>query len=159
MSDDARGAPDNPGVVAPPPLIYAGALALGLVANKLYPMAFLPRAVSRVLGLPLIFGGLAIGLLGFREMRRAETNVDPYKPATAIVTEGPYRFTRNPLYVGMTLVYSGITALFNAFPAAMLLPLALAVMRRGVIEREERYLERKFGDEYLAYKARVRRWL
>jgi protein-S-isoprenylcysteine O-methyltransferase Ste14 len=159
MSDDARGAPDNPGVVAPPPLIYAGALALGLVANKLYPMAFLPRAVSRVLGLPLIFGGLAIGLLGFREMRRAETNVDPYKPATAIVTEGPYRFTRNPLYVGMTLVYSGITALFNAFPAAMLLPLALAVMRGGVIEREERYLERKFGDEYLAYKARVRRWL
>ena len=159
MSDDARGAPDNPGVVAPPPLIYAGALALGLVANKLYPMAFLPRAVSRVLGLPLIFGGLTIGLLGFREMRRAETNVDPYKPATAIVTEGPYRFTRNPLYVGMTLVYSGITALFNALPAAMLLPLALAVMRRGVIEREERYLERKFGDEYLAYKARVRRWL
>ena len=159
MSDDARGAPDNPGVVAPPPLIYAGALTLGLVANKLYPMAFLPRAVSRVLGLPLIFGGLAIGLLGFREMRRAETNVDPYKPATAIVTEGPYRFTRNPLYVGMTLVYSGITALFNAFPAAMLLPPALAVMRGGVIEREERYLERKFGDEYLAYKARVRRWL
>jgi protein-S-isoprenylcysteine O-methyltransferase Ste14 len=159
MSDDARGAPDNPGVVAPPPLIYAGALALGLVANKLYPMAFLPRAVSRVLGLPLIFGGLTIGLLGFREMRRAETNVDPYKPATAIVTEGPYRFTRNPLYIGMTLVYSGIIALFNAFPAAMLLPLALAVMRGGVIEREERYLERKFGDEYLAYKARVRRWL
>jgi protein-S-isoprenylcysteine O-methyltransferase Ste14 len=159
MSDDARGAPDNPGVVAPPPLIYAGALALGLVANKLYPMAFLPRAVSRVLGLPLIFGGLAIGLLGFREMRRAETNVDPYKPATAIVTEGPYRFTRNPLYVGMTLVYTGITALSNALLAAMLLPLVLAVMRRGVIEREERYLERKFGDEYLAYKARVRRWL
>jgi protein-S-isoprenylcysteine O-methyltransferase Ste14 len=159
MSDDARGAPDNPGVVAPPPLIYAGALALGLVANKLYPMAFLPRAVSRVLGLPLIFGGLAIGLLGFREMRRAETNVDPYKPATAIVTEGPYRFTRYPLYLGMTLVHSGITVLFNALPAAMLLPLALAVMRGGVIEREERYLERKFGDEYLAYKARVRRWL
>jgi protein-S-isoprenylcysteine O-methyltransferase Ste14 len=143
----------------PPPLIYAGALALGLVANKLYPMAFLPRAVSRVLGLPLIVGGLAIGLLSFREMRRAETNVDPYKPATAIVTEEPYRFTRNPLYVGMTLVYSGITALFNAFPAAILFPLALAVMRGGVIEREERYLEGKFGDEYLAYKARVRRWL
>jgi protein-S-isoprenylcysteine O-methyltransferase Ste14 len=159
MSDDARGAPDNPGVVAPPPLIYAGALALGLVANRLYPIAFLPRAVSRVLGLPLVFGGLAIGLLGFREMRRAETNVDPYKPATAIVTEGPYRFTRNPLYLGMTLVHSGIIALFNALPAAMLLPLALAVMRRGVIEREERYVESKFGDEYLAYKARVRRWL
>src|SRR5215203_6288246 len=159
MSDDARGAPDNPGVVAPAPLIYAGALALGLVANRLYPIAFLPREVSRVLGLPLIFGGLAIWLRGFREMRRADTNVDSYKPSTAIVTGRPYRFTRNPLYVGMKLVYSGITALFNALPAAMLLPLALAVMRRGVIEREERYLERKFGDEYLAYKARARRWL
>jgi protein-S-isoprenylcysteine O-methyltransferase Ste14 len=159
MSDDARGVPDNPGVVAPPPLIYAGALALGLATNRLYPIPFLPRAVSRVLGLPLIFSGLAIGMLGFREMRRADTNVDPRQPTTAIVTEGPYRFTRNPLYVGMTLIYSGITALSNALPAAMLLPLALAVMRRGVIEREERYLERKFGDEYLAYKARVRRWL
>ncbi len=159
MSDDARGAPDNPGVVAPPPLIYAGALALGLVANKLYPMAFLPRAVSRVLGLPLIFGGLTIGLLGFREMRRAETNVDPYKPATAIVTEGPYRFTRNPLYVGFTLVYGGISALANAPWAALLLPFVLVVMRRGVIDREERHLERKFGEEYLRYKERVRRWI
>jgi protein-S-isoprenylcysteine O-methyltransferase Ste14 len=159
MSDDAHGAPDNPGVVAPPPLIYAGALVIGLLANALYPVAFLPRTVARVSGLPLIFGGLAIGLLGFHEMRRAETNVDPYKPATAIVTEGPYRFTRNPLYVGMTLMYSGITALFNALPAALLLPIVLAVMQRGVIAREERYLEGKFGEEYLDYKARVRRWI
>ena len=159
MSDDSRGAPDNPGVVASPPLIYAGWLAAGLLANALHPVAFLPRAVSRVSGLPLIFGGLAIGLLGFREIRRAETNADPYMPTTAIVTGGPYRFTRNPLYVGMTLIYGGITALFNALPAVLLLPIALAVMQRGVIAREERYLERKFGDEYLDYKARVRRWI
>jgi len=159
MSEDARGAPDNPGVIAPPPLIYAGALAAGLLANRLYPLAFVPRGLWRVLCLPLILGGLLIGFLGFRAMRRAETNVDPRQPATAIVTEGPYRFTRNPLYLSMTLIYAGITALANALPAAVLLPIVLRIMRRGVIELEERYLERKFGDEYLNYKARVRRWV
>ena len=159
MSEDARGAPDNPGVIAPPPLIYAGALAAGLLANRLYPLAFVPRGLWRVLGLPLILGGLLIGFLGFRAMRQAETDVDPRQPTTAIVTEGPYRFTRNPLYLSMTLIYAGITALANALPAAVLLPIVLRIMRRGVIELEERYLERKFGDEYLNYKARVRRWV
>jgi protein-S-isoprenylcysteine O-methyltransferase Ste14 len=159
MSDDARETPDNPGVIAPPPLIYAGALAIGLLANRLYPIAFVPRGLSRVLGWPLIVGGPAVGSLGLREMKRADTNVDPRDPTTAIVTGGPYRFTRNPLYLSMTLIYAGITALANALPAALLLPFVLHIMRRGVIEREERYLERKFGDEYLDYKARVRRWI
>jgi protein-S-isoprenylcysteine O-methyltransferase Ste14 len=159
MSDDAHESQDNPGVIAPPPLIYAGALARGLLANVLSPILFLPRGLSRVLGWPLIVGGLLIGSLAFREMRRAGTNVDPREPTTAIVTEGPYRFTRNPLYLCLTLVYAGISALANALWAILLLPLILAVMRRGVIEREERYLERKFGGEYLNYKERVRRWI
>jgi protein-S-isoprenylcysteine O-methyltransferase Ste14 len=156
MNDEGR---DNPGVIAPPPLIYAGALAAGLIVNRLYRVPFLPRGLTRVLGWPLIAGGLAIGLLGFREMKRADTNVDPREPTTAIVTAGPYRFTRNPLYLSMTLMYVGISALANALSAILLLPAVLAVMRRGVIEREERYLEGKFGDEYLSYKSRVRRWL
>jgi protein-S-isoprenylcysteine O-methyltransferase Ste14 len=156
---DAPGNADNPGVIAPPPLIYAGALAIGLLANRRYRLAFLPRGLRRVLGWPLIFGGLVIGILGVREMKRAGTNVDPRESTTAIVTGGPYRFTRNPLYLSMTLIYGGITTLANALPAALLLPIVLAIMRRGVIEREERYLERKFGDEYLDYKARVRRWI
>jgi protein-S-isoprenylcysteine O-methyltransferase Ste14 len=159
MSDDARGTPDNPGVVAPPPLIYAGALAIGLLANRLYPIPFLPRALAQVLGWLLIAGGFSIGSLGFREMKRAGTNVDPREPTTAIVTGGPYRFTRNPLYLSMTLIYSGVTARANALPAALLLPVVFHIMRRGVIEREERYLEGKFGDEYLNYKAQVRRWI
>lgn len=159
MSGEPREIPDNPGVIAPPPLIYAGTLILGLGVKRLLPTPFLPRSLSRIFGWPLVVCGLAIGLLGFREMRRAGTNVDPYEPTTAVVTEGPYRFTRNPLYVGMTLIYAGITARANALPAALLLPLVLAVMRRGVIEREEAYLERKFGDEYLRYKDRVRRWI
>jgi protein-S-isoprenylcysteine O-methyltransferase Ste14 len=159
MSDDTPGNADNPGVIAPPPLIYAGALVIGLLANRMYPVPFIPRGLSRVLGWPLIVGGLVIGSLGFREMQRAGTNVDPREPTTAIVTGGPYSFTRNPLYLSMTLIYGGITALAKALPAALLLPIVLAIMRRGVIEREERYLERKFGDEYLDFKARVRRWI
>lgn len=159
MSDETRNSADNPGVIAPPPLIYAGALAAGLLANRLRPIPFLPPAVGRILGPSLIVGGALVGILGFRAMSRAGTNVDPYKPSTAIVEEGPYRYTRNPLYVGMTLIHIGVSALANALPPILLLPIALAVVRRGVIEREERYLERKFGDEYLSYKTRARRWI
>jgi protein-S-isoprenylcysteine O-methyltransferase Ste14 len=150
---------DNPGVIAPPPLIYAGALLAGLLANRRFHAPLLPRRLARMLGWPLIAGGLAVGLLGERELRRAETTSNPYKPATAIVTDGPYRFTRNPLYLSMTLLYGGVSALANALPPVLLLPLVLRLMRRGVIEREEHYLERKFGDVYLEYKVRAPRWI
>ncbi|MFL6031251.1 MAG: methyltransferase family protein, partial [Rubrobacteraceae bacterium] len=126
MSDAPQNA-DNPGVIAPPPLIYAGALAMGLLANRRYRLAILPRSLSRMLGWPLIASGLAVGYLGFREMKGAGTNLDPREPTTTIVTGGPFRFTRNPLYLSMTLIYGGITALANALPAALLLPVVLHV--------------------------------
>ena len=159
MGDGNGERADNPGVIAPPPLIFAGALGAGLLVNRLRPTPFLPRTFSRVLGWPLVVAGLLLGLWGFREMRRAGTNVDPREPTTAIVEAGPYRFTRNPLYVGMTLVYSGISARANALPALPLLPAVLHVVHYKVIKREERYLEGKFGEEYLRYKGRVRRWI
>lgn len=159
MGDDGREVPENAGVVAPPPLIYGSALLFGLLMNALFPVTFLPRLVSRILGLPLICGGLLLGLYGFRTLRGAGTNVNPSQPTTALVVEGPYRFTRNPLYVGFTLLYGGISARSNALWAILLLPFVLIVMRRGVIENEERYLERLFGEEYLRYKARVGRWV
>jgi protein-S-isoprenylcysteine O-methyltransferase Ste14 len=90
---------------------------------------------------------------------RAGTPTNPYKPSSGIVTEGPFRYTRNPAYLSMTTIYAGIAALARASWAFLLLPVALGVIRRGVIEREERYLERKFGEEYLRYKASVRRWI
>lgn len=158
MSDDVGDA-DNSGVVAPPPLIFAGTLAFGLLVNRLRPAAFLPRRLGRAVGLTMLVGGLSIGLSGFRELRWAGTNVDSREPSTAIVTDGPYRFTRNPLYLSMALTYAGVASLANALPAVLLLPAVLAVMQKGVIEREERYLERKFGDEYIRYKERVRRWI
>jgi protein-S-isoprenylcysteine O-methyltransferase Ste14 len=159
MGDNGRKDADNPGVVAPPPLIFAGGLIAGLLTNRLRPTPFLPRSLSRVLGWPLAVAGFLLGLWGFREMRRAGTNVDPYHPTTAIVESGPYGITRNPLYVGMTLIYAGFSARANSLPAALLLPAVLHLVDRGVIKREERYLEGKFGDEYLRYKGRVRRWI
>jgi len=158
MDDDGRDNADNPGVITPP-FIYAGALAAGLLANWLFWISFLLRRLARALGPLLIIGGFVVGFLGFREMSRAGTNVDPYRPATAVVTGGPYRFTRNPMYVGFTLMYLAISALANALVPVLLLPAVQQLMRRGVIEREERYLERKFGDEYLQYKGRVRHWI
>jgi protein-S-isoprenylcysteine O-methyltransferase Ste14 len=158
VGDGEKGS-DNPGVIAPPPLIYAAGLAAGLLANRLRPTPLLPGALSKVLGWPLVAGGISLGLWGFREMRRAGTNVDPYHPTTAIVEAGPYAFTRNPLYVGMALVYAGVSARANALPAALLLPVVLHLVDRGVVKREERYLEGKFGEEYRRYKGRVRRWI
>src|SRR5829696_8460941 len=159
MSDETREAQDNPGVIAPPPLIYAGALIAGLLANRRFRIPFLPRSLARTLGPSLVVGGLAVGFLGSREMRRAETNLDPRKPATTVVTEGPFRFTRNPLYLSMVLIYLGISALANGLAPILLLPVVQRLMRTGVIEREERYLERKFGDEYVQYKVGTPRWI
>ena len=150
---------DNAGVVAPPPLIYAGPLILGLLLNRKFTAPFLPRGVARVLGWPLLGGGMLLMGWFFRTMRRADTPIDPREPVSRLVTTGPFRYTRNPAYLAMTMIYGGITSLANALPSILFLPAVLLVMRRGVIEREERYLEDRFGEEYLRYKARVRRWI
>lgn len=92
-------------------------------------------------------------------MRRAGTSVNPTQPTTTLILEGPYRFTRNPIYLGMTALYMGIAILANTLWPILLLPGALFVMTRGVIEREEAYLERKFGEQYVTYKEKVRRWI
>ena len=150
---------DKAGVVAPPPVIYLGALVFGLLLNRRFPIAFLPCKIARSLGWPLLSGGVL--LMGWFEwaMRHAGTPANPYKPVSHIATEGPFRYTRNPAYLAMAMIYTGIASLANALGAILLLPVALLVIQRGVIEREERYLERKFGEEYLRYKGRVRRWI
>ena len=151
--------PDNPGVIAPPPVIYAGPLVVGLMLNLKFPMGFLPRKVASILGAMLIGTSVALVAQAFQRMRRAGTNVNPTEPATVLVTEGPFNYTRNPLYLSMTLFYAGVSILVNALWAMLLLPAVLFVISRGVIDREERYLERKFGEQYKQYKERVRRWL
>jgi protein-S-isoprenylcysteine O-methyltransferase Ste14 len=115
--------------------------------------------MGRILGLSLLGGGALLMSWFVWTMRRADTAIDPRKPVSRLVVEGPFRYTRNPSYLSMAMIYAGLVSLANALWAILLLPAALIVIQRGVIEREERYLERKFGEEYLSYKARVRRWI
>jgi len=150
---------DTPGVIAPPPLIYLTALVIGLGLGYLAPTPFLPRSLAYGLGAVLILIGAWILISARRMMQRAGTAIKPTIPTTALVVTGPFRFTRNPLYVGATLIYVGIAVAARSLWALALLLVVLAVMHRGVIDREEHYLERKFGADYVRYKERVRRWI
>lgn len=150
---------DNAGVIAPPPLIYLGALWLGLLLHRILPLRFATRRRRPFMGILLVTSGLTLGITAFRTMRGAQTSPNPREPVTAIVTTGPFQLSRNPIYVSMTLLYSGIAVLRNALWPLLLLPFVLRLINSGVIEREEQYLERKFGAQYLVYKQRVPRWL
>jgi protein-S-isoprenylcysteine O-methyltransferase Ste14 len=150
---------DTAGVIAPPPLIYLGALGIGFGLDTVIGTGSLPSTVAKPVGAASIIAGA--GLMGsfVRAFAQARTPADPYTPSEAIVTDGPYRLTRNPGYLGMALTYAGIAILSKAPWALVPLPIAIAVIDRGVIAREERYLERKFGTAYVDYKRRVRRWI
>ncbi len=161
QSDLGNGpeAPDNAGVIAPPPLIYLSTRAIGALIHLWYPVRFLPRTPALCLGVLLIAVSIPIAVSGFRALARAKTAVDPRKPSTAIVNFGAFRYTRNPLYISLMLLYLGIALLINSVWLLILVFPLIAVIQIGVIEREERYLERKFGEDYLNYKRKVRRWI
>ena len=150
---------DNAGVIAPPPLIYVAALLLSLFLQNRVPLPLVPSRAKNWLGTPLIAGSLAIGFSAFSRMRGAGTNLNPTQPTTTLITTGPFRFSRNPIYLSFVLLYAGLAVLFNTLWAILLLPVVLQLMNWGVIEREEAYLERKFGAQYRTYTQRVRRWL
>jgi protein-S-isoprenylcysteine O-methyltransferase Ste14 len=151
--------PDTAGVIAPPPLIYLGAVAISFGLEAVVAAPSLPSAVARPVGIVLIVAG--VGLMGalVRAFGRARTPLDPYAPSEALVTDGPNRLSRNPLYLGATLTYAGFAILSNSLVALVPLLIAIAVIDRGVIVREECYLEQRFGVAYTDYKRRVRRWL
>jgi protein-S-isoprenylcysteine O-methyltransferase Ste14 len=150
---------DAPGVIAPPPLLFAGFLAAGFALDAVWPTSVLGSPARYWIGgTVLLFGGLLMAA-GVSRFNRAGTNIPTHKPATALVTDGPYRHSRNPLYVSLFLVYAGVGVVAdNPWVIGLGLPLFL-IMRYGVVAREERYLERKFGQAYLDYKKSVRRWL
>ncbi len=154
-----REIPDKPGVAAPPPLIYAGGFALGYLIENFLPTALFPEFMSACVGWSLIAIGVLITAFALSAFRRARTPVNPYAQTTALVTGGPFRFSRNPLYLALTVIYLGAAGLLNSLWPVLLLPGVLWFMHWGVIIREERYLERRLGPAYQEYKARVRRWL
>jgi protein-S-isoprenylcysteine O-methyltransferase Ste14 len=149
-------------VAVKPPLLFGGALALGYVLSLYFPLGpglAQANALALTVGITLIALGFALTIRSVQMFRRAGTNVVPGKPATALVTAGPYRFTRNPIYIGFVLVYFGLSIVLTSMWVLLLLFPTLVILHRGVVKREEAYLERKFGDAYRAYKARVPRWL
>src|SRR6266849_5088618 len=157
----AAGAPDVAGVIVLPPLIFLGFLAAAAVLEAVVPLPLLAaHAFPRYLaGAALATGGFVMIAMGARRFLAAGTNIPPNLPTTALVVDGIYRRTRNPLYLGTTLVYLGLGVAAGSFWAIGLVVPLLWVINTGVIAREEHYLERKFGDAYRAYKARVRRWV
>lgn len=150
---------DSAGVIVPPPLFYAAPLLLGLYLHTKAPLPLSPRQGRSMLSALLIGGALTLGSLTFRAMKRANTPVNPTQPVTTLLVNGPFRISRNPIYLSLTVLYTGIAVLVNTLWPMLFLPLVLLILNRGVIDREERYLERKFGRQYVEYKARVRRWI
>src|SRR5205823_4083927 len=152
--------PDKANAIVRPPIALLLAFLAGLLADWLYPLKLLPVSMPHVLLGSFIFvDGLALAVWAITTIRAAGTHVETTQPTTAIVANGPYRFSRNPIYLGMFLGLIGLAIAFdNVWLLIALVPFAL-VIRYGVVAREEAYLERKFGDVYRGYRARVRRWL
>jgi protein-S-isoprenylcysteine O-methyltransferase Ste14 len=151
---------DNADVIVPPPLLYLAALIGLVVLRWLWPAPILAAsAFTLYAGVALVVVALGLGLWAVITLRRAGTNVDPRKTSTAVVTAGPFGFTRNPIYVGFTLLFLGITLALNCWWGLALLVPTLVVMHVGVIRREEHYLEKKFAGDYLRYKNDVARYV
>ena len=145
--------------IARPPWVYLGAIALGLALHAAWPVGLLPRAVSAPLGAAAVLAAVALFFAAVRTMRAAGTPVPGDRPTTAIVRSGPYRFSRNPIYLSFSLLQLGVAFWFNSLWLLVTLVPAVALMSLVVIPREERYLETRFPSEYLPYKTAVRRWL
>ena len=160
MDPAGQTANDTAGVIARPPLIFLGALLLGLASDRLLPFAFPADGLLHwILAGALLLIGLTLATAGIGNFSSASTPVPTNRPTRALVTSGIHGWSRNPIYLGLFLIYVGIAAAARS-PSALILTLPVAIMiRYGVIAREEAYLEGRFGDAYRDYKERVRRWL
>jgi protein-S-isoprenylcysteine O-methyltransferase Ste14 len=152
----------NPGVRFPPPFLFIIGLLAGWVLDRYWHALPLSRFAGSALE-PFGFAALVLGVVlaawGMMTFRRAKTAIIPHQSASQLVTHGPYRFTRNPMYTGLTIAYLGGAALINSAWPIILLPIVLVILIKTVILREEMYLTDAFGAEYTGYAASVRRWL
>ena len=150
---------DNPGVIAPPPLIFIAGLAVGFAVDFLWPLPLLPAEVRIFAGGFIILVSFVPALWVLRLFIKARTNLDVRKPTHHIVTTGPFRWSRNPAYLSLSMLVLGIAVAADSIWVLLFLIVAMIVTHHGIILREEAYLEQKFGAEYLDYKATVRRWI
>ncbi len=157
--DQSQEGREGAEVRIPPPIFYLVAVVLGVVLDWLWAIRFARGSSLRIaLGVAVICGGVAVLGGAFSAFRRMGQHPDPRKPTPMIARDGPYRFTRNPMYLGTSLVQLGLgIAIGNAWIILLLVPVVV-VVHYGAILPEERYLEAKFGDEYTSFQASVRRW-
>jgi protein-S-isoprenylcysteine O-methyltransferase Ste14 len=159
---EALSTEDHANVPVIPPVLFGVGLAAGFFLKWLVPVRLVPPSLQE----PFCFAGAGLALLGlafggwaFATFLRARTTPHPNHPVSGLVTWGPYRVSRNPMYVGLSAGVAGIALIANTPWVLAALPPVWFALRRLVIDHEEAYLERKFGGEYRAFKARTRRWL
>lgn len=150
---------DNAGVLTIPPLIYIAGFILGLAIHFFYPLKLLPESNKLWVAIPFMLMSLPIVIFAVLDLKTAETSMDVRTPTTSVVTTGIYKLSRNPMYLALLLLYSGIGFWINSFWILIMLVPVIILVNLGIIKREEEYLEQKFGDEYLQYKSKVRRWV
>lgn len=163
-SSAAEGTPAHAGVHFPPPFVYVGGILTGWLLGRAWPWPITQAgsgASTARLVVAAVFAVayLALFLGALSAFRRAHTTLIPNRPATAFVSEGPYGWTRNPMYVSMALLYLAVALWMNSWWALLMLVVVVFVIQSAVIAREERYLSARFPDAYRAYCARVRRWI
>ncbi len=151
--------PDKPDVISPPPLIYFGLIVGGFLFDSLWRLPLHLFPLQRVVGIVIVVVGFGLSLASILQFVRHGTHPDPSKPSTTLITTGPYRYSRNPIYLAYSLMHFGIALWATKAWLLITLPFAVALIRFGVVIREEEYLERRFGESYLQYKNSVRRWL
>jgi protein-S-isoprenylcysteine O-methyltransferase Ste14 len=144
---------------ARPPFVYLAASLLGIGLDAAWPLPLLGEAIATPIGIAMVCAGVALFILSARTFRSAGTPLPGNRPTTTIVRAGPYRFSRNPIYLAFSALQLGVAFWANTWWVVITLVPALALMTFVVIPREERYLEARFPSEYPAYKASVRRWL
>ena len=159
MSDDSS--PANAGVHYPPPLLYVAGIVGGWLAQRVHPLEITghPSPIRTALAIAFALGWLATFAAASGAFVRHKTTLIPNRPAAALVTSGIYRYTRNPMYVSLVLLYVAVTLVLDSWWPVVFLPLVVIAVDRLVIQREERYLARAFPGEYAAYRSRVRRWV
>ncbi|WP_120996719.1 methyltransferase family protein [Stutzerimonas urumqiensis] len=147
------------GAVLPPPLVYLFFLGAAYLSDRLVALRLPAGAWGEALGWLLIGGGIALMLWAGLFMLRRRTTVNPYGTPRKLLVDGPFRVSRNPIYLADSLIYGGVALLWGSLWPWLLLPALVLVMQRGVIVHEERLLDQLFGADYRAYRSRVRRWL
>jgi protein-S-isoprenylcysteine O-methyltransferase Ste14 len=158
MGDEKRHE-DTPGVKVPPPVIFAAGFAAGWGLGRMWPVRVFAWGGFRMAGWLVAVAAGVLAAWGLWTMLRARTNINPHKPAVTLLTSGPFRWSRNPLYLSLVLLTTGAAVYWDmVWVLATLVPV-VGVMGRFVIRREERHLEAKFGEAYREYMRRVRRWV